>query len=89
MKAQQTITRPNGAEVKIVAEECFGAGLHRSVSVFVLYRGSNAEEWSLASDRPHPDWRSMSVEEYKRHGRSKMLQVATPAEILKTINQLE
>lgn len=88
-KVTQTINRPDGSQVRIVAEEFFGVGLHRSVDVRVHRRETPAHPWSLANDRPHPDWRSMSVEEYKQRGRSEMLQVASPGEILRAVGELD
>jgi hypothetical protein len=76
------IPRKDGSEVKLVARAYFGAGLHRSVGIDVFRRASPAQAWQLCSDRPHPDWRTMSVEDYIRHGRSESLQAATPSEIL-------
>lgn len=81
-KFTRIIPRPDGSEVRIVAQAYFGAGLHRSVGVDVFRRASPGHDWALCSDRPHPDWRSMSVDEYSRRGRSEMLQAASPGEIL-------
>lgn len=87
-KVSQILQRKDGSEVKIVAEEFFGAGLRRSVGVFVLRRASPMDDWRLCSDQPHPDWRSMSVDEYQRHGRSEMLQTVTWGEIFRVTNAL-
>ena len=81
-KVEHFIQRKDGSEVKVVAQECFGEGLTRSVDVYVLRRDGPDSQWSVCSDRPHPDWRSMSVDEYSRSGRSEMLQAASPGEIL-------
>lgn len=85
---ERLITRENGSEVKVVAQACYGAGLHLSIDVRVLRRDSPAHAWHLTNDRPHPDWRSMSVDEYIKNGRSEMLRTATPGEILKTVSTL-
>lgn len=81
-KAQQTITRPDGTEIKIVAQAMFGAGLHRSIDVMVFTR-KDGEQWHLCNNRPHPEWRTMSVQDYIDHGRSEVLQTVKPIEILK------
>lgn len=76
------IARDNGAEAKIVARADYGFDLssfHSSVDVF--RRASSNEPWSLCSDRPHPDWLSMSVDEYKARGRSELLQTVTFGEL--------
>lgn len=79
----QILKRSNGSEVKIVANPCVGLGLKISVDVHVHFRNSPDEPWKLASDRPHPDWRSMSVSEYVRIGRPEIYRVASIGEILK------
>lgn len=87
-KATQLLQRANGSQVKIVAEEFFGRGLHRSVGVYVLRRDTVHSPWTLCSDRPAPNWRTMPVADYIAHGRSEMLQTVTPGEILKVTQAL-
>lgn len=82
-KITQVFQRKDGSEARIVATACYGSGLHFSVDVYVHRRESPAHTWQLCSNRPHPDWRSMSVNEYVRHGRSEMLQAVSPGEIMK------
>ncbi len=88
-QVEQLLQRPDGSEVKIVAQASYGAGLKRSVGVYVLARESSSHAWRVASDRPHPDWRTMSVAEYVKRGRSEMLQLVTHGEILKVANLLK
>jgi hypothetical protein len=88
-KAVQTIKRDDGSEVRITAEEFFGLGLHRSVGVYVHRRASPDAPWTLCNDRPHPDWRKMSVDEYVKRGRSEMLRTVSHGEILRVAHQLE
>lgn len=83
------IQRPDGSEVKITATAMFGAGLARSVDVFVHRRETPEHHWRLCSDRPHPDWRQMSVDEYIAGGRSEMLQAASSGEILQVASMLQ
>ncbi len=87
-KVTQILQRANGSEVRIVAQAFLGAGLHRSVGVYVHKRESKDHEWILCSDRPASDWRSMSVAEYKERGRSPMLQAASPGEVLRAISAI-
>lgn len=82
-KITQVFQRKDGSEARIVATACYGSGLHLSVDVYVHRRESREHNWQLCSNRPHPDWRSMSVDEYVRRGRSEMLQAVSPAEIMK------
>jgi hypothetical protein len=85
-KLTKIIPREDGSEVRIVAQAYFGAGLHRSVGVDVFRRQSSGHNWTLCSNRPHPDWRQMSVDEYVKHGRSEMLQAASHGEILAVVS---
>ncbi|WP_347990242.1 hypothetical protein [Methylomonas sp. AM2-LC] len=87
-KLSQIIQREDGSEVKIVAQLCFGLGLARSIDVYVHRRNSHQDNWILCSDRPHPNWRSMSVNDYINHGRSQMLQAVSAGEILKVTSAL-
>ena len=87
-KIEQLIQRADGKEVKIVAESFYGLGLHRSVGVFVLHRDTPDQPWQLASDRPQPDWRTMSVSDYVKHGRPPKFQLASHGEILKVSQAL-
>ena len=84
----QIIERADGKEVKIVARSYVGTGLHVSVGVDVFRRDKSADNWILCGDKPHPRWREMSVDEYVKGGRSEMLQVVSPGEILKVIDQI-
>lgn len=81
-KVTKIIQRDDGSEVKIVAQAYFGSGLHRSVGVDVFRRADPNSNFELCNDRPHPDWKTMPVEEYCRHGRSEKFQAASNGEIL-------
>ncbi|MBC8740391.1 hypothetical protein F6X40_27420 [Paraburkholderia sp. UCT31] len=87
-KVTQIIQRDDGSEVKIVAQKFFGLGLTCSIDVYVLRRESPNHSWMLASNRPHPDWRKMSVDDYVKRGRSEMLQAVSHGEILKVTSAL-
>ena len=87
-KFTQIIERQDGSEVKLVACAYFGTGLHMSVGVDVFRRANANENWSLCSDRPDPRWREMSVDDYIKNGRSEMLQVVSPGEILKVAGMI-
>ncbi len=81
-KVTRIIPRIDGSEVRIVAQAYFGTGLHYSVGVDVFRRQSRNQNWKLCSDRPHPDWRRMAVDEYVMHGRPEKFQAASHGEIL-------
>lgn len=87
-KITRVITRADGSQIKIVAQTMFGAGLTPSTDVYALRREHADDTWKLLSDRPHPDWRKMSVDEYKQNGRSEMLQAVSIGEILKITSLL-
>ena len=87
-KITQIIQREDGSEVRIVAQEFFGLGLTRSVGVHVHRRESSDHPWMLTNDRPHPDWREMSVDDYIKRGRSEMLRTVSTGEILKVTSAL-
>ena len=82
-RVEQLIDRQDGSQVKIVAQEFGGQGLHYSVGVHVLRRENPQADWKLCSDAPHPKWREMSVDEYVKNGRSEKLKTVSHGEILK------
>src|SRR3546814_12161032 len=71
-KIEQTLRREDGSEVKIVATEFFGAGLHRSVGVYVLARANANENWRLANSGALPDWADMSIQDREKIDRSEI-----------------
>lgn len=87
-KVERLLKRADGSEVKIVGEAMYGAGLRLSIDTYVLARESANHQWRVASDRPHPDWRTMSVDEYVKHGRAEKFQVASHGEILSVANEV-
>lgn len=87
-KISQIIPRKDGSEVKIVAQQSTASGGTGSIGVCVLRRQSPQHDWKPCSDRPRPDWRTMSVDEYVKHGRSEMLQAVSHGEILKVASAI-
>jgi len=87
-KVTKIIPREDGSAVRIVAQAMFGAGLHRSIDVYVHRRESPDHNWKLCSDQPHPDWRTMSVEEYGKRGRSEKFQAVSHGEIFRVTNAI-
>jgi hypothetical protein len=79
------ITRGDGSQARIVATAMYGIGLHRSVDVYVHRRASCEHQWQLCSKSPHPNFKSMSREEYIHHGRSEMFQTVSHGEIFKVV----
>lgn len=87
-KVTQIFQRKDGSEVRIVAQDFGGPGLTPSIGVYVHRRESPQHDWKLCGDRPHPDWRKMSVDDYVKHGRSEMLQAVSIGEILKVTTMI-
>jgi hypothetical protein len=87
-KVTQVIPRQDGSELRIVVEQMTGVGLHRSISIYAHRRETIDHPWILLSDRPHPNWRSMSIDDYISEGRSEMLQSVSPGEILKLTSMI-
>lgn len=87
-KLTQILNRSDGSQARIVAQVFFGAGLHRSVGVYVHRRANPNDLWTLCSDQPHPDWKKMPLADYEKYGRSEMLRTVTPGEILKLTSVL-
>lgn len=87
-KVTKIIPRNDGSEVRIVAEQMTGLGLNSSISVYVSRRKTPRHPWILLSDRPYPDWRGMSLDDYIHHGRSEMLQAVTSGEILELTSMI-
>lgn len=86
-RARQIFTSAS-SEVRIVVEEFWGLGLSRSLDVRVHRRESAEHEWQLTSNRPHPKWREMSVDEYVARGRSEQLRTVSWGEIMKVAKEL-
>lgn len=82
-KVTQIFQRADGSEARITAS--MDALLpDRTRHIRVDRRGGPDEPWKECSTLPHPDWLSMSVDEYKQHGRPEHLQTVTFAEMVKT-----
>lgn len=87
-KVTQDFIREDGSQARIVAQEAYGSGLTRSVDYYVLRRADASANWTLCSKKPHPEWRTMSVEDYVRQGRSEVLRTVTQGEILRLLSAL-
>lgn len=85
---ERIIDRPDGTQVRIVAWEAFGTGLHRSVGVDVFKRSTPQDPWHLCNDQPAPGWKQMPRQEYIERGRSEKLQTASHGEILHAVQHL-
>ena len=82
------LSRPDGSEVKIVATLSFGIDGKPYQSTDVFRRNGLDSNWHYCSDQPHPDWLSMSVDEYIKRGRSEKFRTVTHGEIFKACEPL-
>lgn len=82
LRLERLLPQKNGSEVKLIGQALSGSGISLSVDVFALHRESADKSWRRLSDQPHPDWRSMSVEEYVERGRSELHQLVGHGPIL-------
>lgn len=82
-KATQVLVRDDGSEAMVTVTEMFGAGLHGSIDIQVHSRKSANHDWHLCSKDPHPDWLTMSVDDYVNLGRPEHLRTVSFAEIFK------
>jgi len=80
---QQILTRANGSQVRITASIMFGRGLTPSVDLYVHHRETKGHPWKLANDRPHPDWRTMSVDDYIKRGRAEIFRLCSHGELFR------
>jgi hypothetical protein len=85
-KVTQNFERKDGSEARIVAHAVCDLGGLGPVHVYVHRRESPEHSWKLCSDQPHPDWRTMSVDEYNKRGRSEKFQTVSHGEIFKVTN---
>lgn len=81
-KYTKIFVRKDGTEIKVVASAFFGAGLQLSVGTYVHRRSGPDKPWVLCSDQRHPDWKTMSRENYLKHGRSEVQKILSPGELL-------
>jgi hypothetical protein len=86
MKQENLITRADGSQVKIVATLFESISGEKHIDNYVLQRKDAASQWSVCSNTPAPGYLEMSIHEYEKRGRSEMLQMVSPGEIL-TVNQ--
>jgi hypothetical protein len=85
-RVESVISRADGSECRIVAEAMFGLGLERSIDLRVHRRDTPEDNWMLCDNKPAPNWRAMSVDDYEQRGRSEMLRVVSTGEIMKVLS---
>lgn len=84
-KITHELTRGDGSQVRIVVQQFFGLDMTQPpyIDIYVLQRPDQVAPWRVLNDRPHPDWRSMSVDDYIKRGRSELLQTVSFGEIMR------
>lgn len=87
-KVTHIMAKSDGTEFRIVGTLVVGMS-ETAVDYYVHRRQSPAHDWELLSRDPHPDWRTMSVDEYRQRGRSPLLQALTFPELFKLCRVLK
>lgn len=88
-KVTKVFNRDDGSQVRVVAENFALAGsLENQVGYYVHRRNSVDDQWVLCGDRPHKNWRDMSIQEYEDFGRAEVFQVLSHGEILGVLNMI-
>ncbi len=82
-KLTRIFTNEDGSQVKLICEAHYELDFQVSIDTYAFKRASELCEWSLCSDRPHPNWREMPLDDYLRYGRSELLRTVPPAQIFK------
>lgn len=87
-KVTHVMRDEDGTEFRIVGELCIG--FNEANVDYYIHRRANAEQrWELLSKDPHPDWRTMSVDDYVKHGRSPLLQALSFPKLFKLMAALK
>lgn len=87
-RVSKVMKKDDGTEFRIVGELVIGFS-DTSVDYYVHRRQSTEHPWELLSKDPHPDWRTMSVDEYTKRGRSPLLQALRFPELFKLMDVLK
>ena len=81
-KVTRIIPRANGTEVRITVTSSRSPNMELQRDSYVHKRETPDHEWVLCSDRPHPEWRTMSVDDYNKFGRCDKFQTVSHGEML-------
>lgn len=79
----QILTRQDGSQVKLMGRMSGGLFCKANPDVWALFRQDQSCDWVLLSKEPHPDWRTMPVDEYAKSGRSEFMQKVSFGELIK------
>ena len=82
------IVREDGSEVKIRVAKSVNVIGNDSFWVDVYHKSDTGGDWRLCGDRPHINWRSMSVDDYLKKGRPECFNYVSHGEVLKTISMI-
>lgn len=86
----QELPRNDGSSIRIVVKDITSPwDNQRMIDTYVLHRASNKSSWKVLSNRPHPDARTMCVDDYAKYGRSALLQELTRREQLIVLPMLK
>ncbi len=87
-RVSKVMKKDDGTEFRIVGELVIGFS-DTAIDYYVHRRQSPESPWELLSKDPHPDWRTMSVDEYTKRGRSPLLQALRFPELFKLMDVLK
>lgn len=77
----------DGSTVKLTAQAMHQLDFSKfDINIFALKQNEDGT-WRYVGDRPHPDWRKMSVDEYIQRGKPEILTVFGNWGQILTINQ--
>ena len=89
MKLEKFLTAPTGQEVRMLAQAYVGRGLDIGIGLDVFVKDTPDSEWRLCRNSPHPDWRSMSVDDYITQGRPEWLRYISHGRAIVVKQELE
>lgn len=75
-KTIRLLSTPDGTQIRLTATLVPRLDMSQmDVDIYAHFRQNAEQPWELANDRPHPNWRDMSVQDYIDRGRSQLLQL--------------
>lgn len=89
MKLEKFLTAPTGQEVRMLAQAYVGRGLDIGIGLDVFVKDTPDSAWRLCRNSPHPDWRSMSVDDYIAWGRPEWLKYVSHGQAIQIKQELE
>lgn len=89
MKLEKFLMSPTGQGVRMLAQAYVGRGLDIGIGLDVFVKDTPDSAWRLCRNSPHPDWRSMSVDDYITRGRPEWLKYVSHGQAIQIKQELE